>query len=407
MKENLRALFVSTYPPRVCGIGTFTRDLTANMRKEVAWIRPRIAAIDIADDDDIEYGDEVVCRVRNRRKDAYASFADRVNRADYDVVCLQHEFGLFAGEWGKDIIDFYTTCNKPIVTTLHTVLPGCPDLPRKIIRIIVKNSLATVVMARVGVEMLRSYYGIGPAKLVVIPHGVPSFRRVGGLAAKRMLGLRGREVVSNFGLLSRGKGLEYMVAAMAEVVRERPNAICCILGQTHPQVKKQEGESYRKELRQMVLALGLQNHVQFVDRFLSDQELAIFLEATDVYVTPYVGADQITSGTLARAMFFGKAIVSTPFLYATELLANGRGRLAPFKDSAGLARQVTVVLSDDALRARLQANARAYGRGMSWEAVARKYARVLREVKSTGRVRTPVVVPVRIHLPQPQQLQAT
>jgi len=407
MKQSLRALFLSTYPPRACGIGTFTRDLTANIRKEIGWIRPRIAAIDIADDEGIEYADEVVCRVGNRSTNAYALFGHRVNRSDYDVVCVQHEFGLFPGEWGKDVIDFYTACKKPVVTTLHTVLPRCPDLPRKIIRTIVQNSMTTVVMARVGVQMLKSCYGIGPAKLTVIPHGVPSFRRVGQRAAKRMVGLEGREVVSSFGLLSRGKGLEYMIAAMAEVVRKRPAAIFCILGQTHPQIKKREGESYRQELRRMVLAFGLQDHVQFVDRFLTDEELAIFLEATDVYVTPYLGADQITSGTIARAVFFGKAIVSTPFLYATELLADGRGRLVPFKDSAALARQVTAVLSDDALRAKLQANARAYGRGMSWEAVARKYAGVLREVVSTGRVRTPVVVPGSIHLPQPQQMQAT
>jgi len=379
MKRTLKALFVSTYPPQACGIATFTRDLTATIKKEIGWITPRVAAIDLTDDDDIEYGQDVVYRIDHVHTNAYATFAEKVNRSGYDVVCVQHEFGIFSGAWGKNIVDFYAACRKPIVTTLHTVMPRCPELPRKITRAIVGKSFACVVMAKMGVDILRSDYGIQFANLKVIPHGVPSFTPLGEFAAKRLLGLQNREVISSFGLLSRGKGMEYMIAAMPEIVKKRPNAVCCILGQTHPIVKKHDGESYREELRRTALALGVQDHVRFVDKFLSDDELAAYLEATDVYVTPYVGADQITSGTMARAVFFGKAVVSTPFLYAAELLSDGRGRLAAFRSSAALAREVTAVLSHSSLKAEMEARTRAYGRGMSWDVTAAKYAKVLSE----------------------------
>lgn len=383
MKGTIKALFITTYPPRACGIGTFSRDLTTNLRREISWLTPHIAAVDIADDEDIRYGVEVVGRIDNCLDNAYADFARKVNLSDYDVVCVQHEFGIFSGDWGKDLIDFYDACSKPIVTTLHTIIPRCLGLPRKILSTIVRRSAVTVVMAEVGVEILRGDYNIRSGNIKVIPHGVPSSNRVGKVAAKRILRLHDRDVISSFGLLSRGKGLEYMVEAMPDVLRERPDAIYCILGRTHPVVRKNEGESYREELHQRVCALGIEDHVRFVNRFLADDELSVFMEASDVYVTPYLGADQITSGAMARAVFFGRAIVSTPFLYATELLANGRGRLVPFKNSEALAREATAILSNSNLRAGMEMSTRDYGRRMSWEAVAHRYADILRSVSST------------------------
>ena len=405
MKAPVKVLFASTYPPRACGIGTFTRDLTQNLRKQAAWINPHIAAIDINDDEDIEYGHEVVCRIRNCRQNAYAQFARKVNNSAYDVVCVQHEFGIFPGEWGAGLTEFYTTCTKPIVTTLHTVVPRCLELPRGIVSTIVRRSAVTVVMARIGADILGNDYEIRSGKINVVPHGVPSFKRVGDFAAKRQLGLHGRDVLSTFGLLSCGKGLEFVIAAMPDILKKRPNAVYCILGQTHPVVKKHEGESYREKLQQMVRALDLGDHVRFADKFLSDDELSVFLEATDVYVTPYLGVDQVTSGAMARAVFFGKAIVSTPFLYAIELLANGRGRLVPFKDSAALAREVAAVLSDDALRASMEAGTRSLARGMSWGAVAHKYAAIFSRASAAakGRVFTAIST-VTAAVPPPQRM---
>ena len=376
MKRRLQALFLSTYTPRVCGIGTFARDLTASLRQNTPWIAPRIAAIDIDDDEHLEYGNEVVCRIPNDRRRAYTDLAEMVNNSGYDLVCVQHEFGIFPGEWGEHLIGFYAACRKPIVTTLHTIIPRCCDLPRRIVRTIVGKSRATVVMAEVAVDILRNDYDVSGGSIRVIPHGVPASRPLGQAAAKNLLGFHSRKVISTFGLLSRGKGLEHMIAAMPGVLEEHPNALYCILGRTHPTVKKHEGESYRRELERMAAERGLQRHVQFADRFLTDEELSVFLEATDVYVTPYLGADQITSGALARAAFFGKAIVSTPFLYARELLASRRGRFAPFEDSEELGRTVAAVLSDDDLRAAMEARMREYSRRMTWEAVASEYATV-------------------------------
>jgi len=379
--RSVRVLFISTYPPRACGIGTFTRDLTRNICRETD-ITPEIAAIDISDDEaeTLEYGSEVVMRISNCRAGAYRELAECLNRSDYDVVCAQHEFGIFPGEWGHGLTELYLACQKPIVTTLHTVIPRCVDLPRRIIHTIATRSAATIVMAEIAVAILREHYGVAHDRVRVIPHGVPPFKQTGRKAAKQKLGLADRMLISSFGLLSRGKGVEYMIAAMPDVVRQHPDALYLVLGQTHPVVRKHEGESYRAELQGLVSGMGLEDHVRFVDRFLSDEELSIFLEATDVYVAPYVGADQITSGALARAVFFGKAIVSTPFLYATELLANSRGRLVPFRDSAALGSEVAAVLRDRAMREAMEASMLDYARRMSWASVAREYAQVFAEV---------------------------
>ncbi|NQT20360.1 MAG: glycosyltransferase [Planctomycetes bacterium] len=393
MEGTIKVLFITTYPPRTCGIGTFARDLTVGLRKKTDCVTPHIAAIDISDDDEIEYGDEVVCRINNCRAGAYAEVAAKVNASDYDAVCVQHEFGIFSGEWGKDLVNFYVACEKPIVTTLHTIIPRCLELPRRIISTIVRHSAATVVMARIGVDILHSDYNVRFGNIKVIPHGVPSFRRIGGPAAKKALGLEGKDVISSFGLLSRGKGLEYMIAAMPHIVKQHPRAIYCVLGQTHPVVRKNEGESYREELHHMARTLGLENHVRFVNRFIVDEKLSVFLEATDVYVTPYLGPDQITSGAMARAVFFGKPIVSTPFLYATELLANGRGRLVQFRDSTALAQNVAAILSDRTLRLAMEASTLCYGRRMAWRAVAREYAEILTSASSNAPTHATVGTP--------------
>jgi len=393
MRKPFRVLFVATYPPRACGIGTFTRDLTATLRREVRWMDIDIAAIDYCDEEHLDYPGEVVCRIKNHQPQAYAELACMANASDYDAICVQHEFGIFPGEWGQEVLNLYQACEKPIVTTLHTVIPNCPEIPRQVTRRIVRNSYATVVMARVGVDLLRNNYGVQFGNLKVIPHGVPAIPRVGEFRAKELLGLQDRDVISSFGLISRGKGVEYMIAAMPEIVRSRPNALYCVLGRTHPIVVRREGESYRDELIRMVETLRMQDHVRFVNKFLDDTELSLYLEATDVYVTPYLGAGQITSGTMARAIFCGKAIVSTPYLYACELLANGRGRLVAFQDSSAMAQELVAVLSDTALRAGMEASTRAYGRNMSWEATARQYARVFDKVALATRRLAPLARP--------------
>jgi len=396
MRRTTDVLFVSTYPPQECGIATFTRDLACHLSRSAPWVNPRVAVIDSGGESGTQYGEGVACRIDNSQPRCYAMLAEMVNDSIYDVVCVQHEFGLFPGEWGHDLLGFYEVCRKPIVTTLHTVLPSCEALPRHILRSIVCRSRTTVVIAKAAVDILRGQYGLAGADIRVVPHGVPAYQRIGRPAAKRRLGLEGRKVVATFGLLSPGKGIEHMITGMTEVVAACPDAVYCVVGKTHPVVKRREGEDYRESLHELIRKLGLGQHVRFVNRFLSDEELAVYLEATDVYAIPYIGADQISSGTLARAAFFGKAIVSTPFLYARELLADGRGRLVPFEDGGAIGRAVAEIISDEELKTEIEMRMLRYGRKMSWAEVARQYAVIFDELAAAAREEVVAPAPTTI-----------
>jgi glycosyltransferase involved in cell wall biosynthesis len=298
------------------------------------------------------------------------------------VVSIQHEYGIWGGEDGAEVLDFVRALRVPAVATLHTVLREPTDNQRAVLSELVALADATVVMSRSAGSLLRSIYGIDPQRLHIIPHGVPELPLVDPTTVKTDLGLAGRDVILSFGLLGPGKGYELALDALPAVVASHPTALYVLVGATHPDLLRTEGEAYRERLIAQVQRLGMAGHVRFVDRFVGRVELTRWLEAADVFVTPYPNLDQIVSGTLSYAMGAGRAIVSTPYAYATEVLANGRGILVPHGSAAAWAAALNEVLGDGGLRSAIGRRAYAYSRRMVWSAVGAEYGRLLGQVGS-------------------------
>jgi glycosyltransferase involved in cell wall biosynthesis len=301
-----------------------------------------------------------------------------------DVVSIQHEYGIWGGQDGDYVIDFVRSLRVPAVATLHTVLRDPSAGQRAVLSELVDRTEATVVMSRSAATLLRNIYGVDSSRLHIIPHGVPDLPLVDPEAVKAGLGVAGRDVILSFGLLGPGKGYELALDALPAVVAAHPAACYVVVGATHPDLLRTEGEAYRQRLVAQVQRLGMTDHVRFVDRFVGRVELTRWLEAADVFVTPYPKLGQIVSGTLSYAMGAGRAIVSTPYAYATEVLANGRGLLVPPGSVSAWASALNDVLGDRGLRAAIGRRAYAYSRRMVWSAVGAEYRGLL------GRVATNV-----------------
>jgi glycosyltransferase involved in cell wall biosynthesis len=368
--------------PHRCGIATFTHDLASSAGPH------HVVALHPPSGPDA-YPREVRHRIRRDVLSDYHAVAGALNASGTDVVSIQHEYGIWGGTDGGYVLDFVQALDRPVVTTLHTVLRRPTPNQRHILTSLIDRSNSIVVMSQAAATMLNNEYGVDDNKLEIVPHGVPNLPLVDPDHMKPRLGLEGRLVILSFGLVGPGKGYESAIAAMPAVVDAIPSAIYVILGATHPDLLLREGEAYRERLEATAVSLGLTESVRFVDRFVGRLELGTWLEAADVFVTPYPNLDQIVSGTLSYAMSSGKAIVSTPYAYALERLAAGRGTLVAPASSQALADAFIDLLGDRERRLAIGQRAYAYSRGMIWSTVGTTYERIF------ARVAAPALPPSR------------
>jgi glycosyltransferase involved in cell wall biosynthesis len=364
--------FIGNFVPRMCGIATFTTDLC----EAVAGASPETTCFAVpVNDPGVRYAYPPRVRFELEQNDlaTYRRTADFLNINNVDLVCLQHEYGIFGGKAGSHVLTLLGELRMPIVTTLHTVLPEPSDDQRRVMRRLAQLSDRLIVMSRLGGEWLQEIYGVPWAKIDMIHHGIPDVPFVDPNYHKDRFGVEGRQVLLTFGLLSPNKGIEYVIEAMPSILGRHPETVYIVLGATHPHVKRSDGESYRLQLERLARIRGVEQHILFFDRFVTLEELVEFIGAADIYVTPYLDPAQVTSGTLAYTVGAGKAVVSTPYRHAEELLADGRGLLVPFGDSAAIAERVIYLLENEAERHAIRKRAYQFGREMTWPVVAQRY----------------------------------
>jgi len=373
IREKVKKVaFISSYLPRKCGIATFTADLIHNTGLAGGGeFEPLVIAVQSGPE--LKYEKPVGLKIRKDVRYDYIRAADYINFSDVDIVSVQHEFGLFDGEGGSHLSLLLKRLNKPVIATLHTVLERPSAEYFDSLTDVCEASDKVIVMNKRGIRMLRDIYDVPAHKIELVPHGIPDLPFSDSSYCKRKLGLDGRKIILTFGLLSKNKGVEVMLRALPRVVRTDPSILYIVLGATHPEVLRREGRSYKFKLERMVEDLRLQRNVVLDNRFVNNEELFTFLGAADVYVTPYLHKEQLTSGTLAFAVGAGKAVVSTPYWAAQELLAQGRGKLVPFGDSKKIARSIAEVLSNKSLFTRMKRLAYEYGRSMTWPKVGQSY----------------------------------
>ena len=379
--EALKSIvFIGNYLPRQCGIATFTTHLL----ESIAMNAPDKACWAVAMNDRPEgylYPSHVRVEINQNQLNEYSLAADMLNLNQVDVICLQHEYGIFGGKRGSFIIELLRDLKIPVVTTLHTLLKDPNLQERHIMMQLAEFSDRLVVMSERSVEFLRDIYQVPEEKIVLIHHGIPDVPFVESGAYKDRFGVSGKKIILTFGLLSPGKGIEVVIDALPEIVKAHPEVIYMVVGATHPHLKAEQGEDYRNNLHMRAKELGVSEHIVFHDRFVADEDLLEFIGAADIFVTPYPNEAQIISGTLAYALGMGKAVISTPYWHAQELLADDRGRLVPFRDPVALAREVIDLLDHPEELLAIQQRAYTYGRKMVWSDTGRRYLDTFAEAK--------------------------
>jgi glycosyltransferase involved in cell wall biosynthesis len=391
-------LYLSSFPPRECGIATFTEDLTNAMDKEFgSQVKSRILAINNENSLDCSYPRKVIKKIHESEMEEYINRAYEINRSpDIKLVNIQHEYGLFGGEQGEYLLPFLELVQKPVIITMHTVLPRPDDKMKKIGHLIAEKSFGTVVMNKGAKEILVNKYGIKRSKIYVIPHGVHHIAFPSTKRTKERLGYSGHTLITTFGMISRDKGIEYAIEALPEVVKAHPDVLYLVIGATHPVVKREEGESYRNSLKRLVKKRKLENHVRFIDRYLSLPELIDYLKATDIYVYPMLSKEQASSGSLSYAMSCACPIIATASQYAKSVINHERGRLVKFKSSKEIEKNLLELLPDKKLIKEMKKNNYFYTRHMTWQNVALSYFKLFNQYAK--------IVPRDASLPPPIKL---
>ena len=386
-QSGIRFACLGTYVPRRCGIATFSHDLCDAICQELENEQACHFVAVNDNPDGYAYPSRVRFEVRQEQNADYKLAGDFLNIRNLDLLMVQHEYGIFGGDAGSHLLSMLRDVAMPVVTTMHTVLHEPNRDQWKVTRELVELSDRVVVMANRADQILREVYDAPPEKVVMIPHGIPDVPFVDPAFHKDQFGVEGRTVLLTFGLLSPGKGIEHVIRALPELIVDHPDLVYIVLGATHPHVLKQSGEQYRHQLQRLAEEVGVLEHVIFENSYVDLEELCQFIGAADIYVTPYLGAEQIVSGTLIYALGSGKAVVSTPYSYAEEMLAEDRGRLVPFEDSKAIAREVHDLLDHEVDRQAMRKKAYMFTRNAVWNEVARAYLEVFREVRQQPLVR--------------------
>ncbi|MCD9025324.1 glycosyltransferase family 4 protein [Cohnella silvisoli] len=387
-KKNVA--FLGTFLPRECGLATFTQDLINELELISDFTPPRVIAVN--NNSTYAYGKKVMMNFNQNHRWEYIRIALELNRSNVDLLVIQHEFGIYGGESGDYLLDLAERLTIPFIVVFHTVLTAPTPKQFQIVARLGELSCRSITMAQSTVTDLHTIYGIATNKISMIHHGVPRVDTESRERLKARYGYADRQIVSTFGFLSPGKGIEYAIEAMSGVKASHPDALYIVWGKTHPVVKQEIGEIYRQKLVDLVSRLELENNVVFVDKLLTQEEVVQSLVLSDIYLTPYLGKEQAVSGTLAYGIGYGRVIISTPYRYATEMLADGRGLLANFRDPKSLETSILDIMDHPDKKKRMEQKTLDLGRTMMWNKIAKQYAALIREsVKSQFEIQGSVI----------------
>jgi glycosyltransferase involved in cell wall biosynthesis len=393
-QRPIRIAVIGNHLPRQCGIATFTTDLCNAITAEYGAAQLSVIAINDGQSS-YRYPERVRFEIREGDLASYRSAAEFLNAENVDLVCLQHEYGIFGGKSGNYIMELLKNLKMPVVTTIHTVLRE-PNLDQRVVmHKIAARSEHLIVMSQYSSRIMQEVFRVPAAKIDLIPHGIPDMPFEQPDMFKKRFSCQGKSVLLTFGLLSPNKGFESVIQAMPRILDSHSNAVYMIAGATHPQIRAREGDRYRLELQALAKKLGVEQQVLFVNRFVSPEEMASLVGSADIYITPYCHEAQAVSGTMAYAMGAGKAIISTPYWYAAELLDQGRGMLVPFETPAAIATATIELLANDEARQAMRERAYLYARSMVWNRVAQSYMRSFVEATATRMQPAPLGYPVQ------------